>query len=234
MVLDCTIFRLCYRPPLTKGVPRRGGLWNPVFHLKNLYLHIHIIRIKFMAGARADSIFRITTDKEHVICPPQQVFSNADFHFTLTVGGGLFEDECEYDGFRQVLQRLGETEFYILENIGATITDRSLPFSATISLDCRYVDFQTMLEAFEPPFGWVINHFFVFGNNAGWGIYVAEFPPVNIIGCSKLLLREFREAFGIEGNGYEQISDLIDREFENNPEDKRRFIEVYVNDNRIA
>ena len=70
-------------------------------------------------------IFNVTTNKQNVICPPDQVFNRQEFEFLLTIGGDLVDNEDEYNKLRTTLRNIGETEFYIIENLGATVTDRN-------------------------------------------------------------------------------------------------------------
>ncbi len=174
-----------------------------------------------------NKVFNVTTDKQKVICPPEQVFIRPDFIFLLTIGGDLIDNEIEYDKLRTTLGNIGETEIYIQENLGATVTDRNEPFQITINLTADYSEFQEKVRAFEPPFGWTINHFFVYGCNENWGIYMAEFPTINIIGCDKKHSDIFRQTFSICGNGYTDLKEFIEKEFRNNPNQLKTFIKNY-------
>lgn len=160
-------------------------------------------------------------------CPPEQVFVRPEFDYLLTIGGDLIDNEDEYEKLRTTLRNIGETEFYIHENLGATITDRNEPFKITINLTDDYKEFQEKVSAFEPPFGWSINHFFVYGKNGNWGIYIAEFPTINIIGCDKKLSDKFRQVFSINGNGYTDLKEFITTEFQTTPDQLEKFITHY-------
>ena len=174
-----------------------------------------------------NKIFYVTTDKQKVICPPEQVFVRPDFDYLLTIAGDLIDDEIEYDKFRTSLIEIGETEFFIHENLGATITDRNEPFQITINLTDDYKKFQEKVRAFEPPFGWSINHFFVYGQNRSWGIYISEFPTINIVGCERQLSDKFRKTFSISENGYADLKEFIAKEFQSNPDHLEIFIKNY-------
>lgn len=176
---------------------------------------------------RINKIFNVTTDKQKVICPPEQVFVRPDFDYLLTIGGDLIDNEIEYDKLRTTLGNIGETEIYIQENLGATVTDRNEPFRITIKLTDNYKDFQEKVRAFEAPFGWSINHFFVYGQNENWGIYIAEFPTINIIGCDKQLSDNFRQTFSISGNGYADLQEFIAKEFQSNLNQLENFLKNY-------
>ena len=167
------------------------------------------------------------TDKQNVVCPPDQVFAKPDFEFLLTIGGDLVTDENEYEKLRILLRAIGETEFYILENIGATITDRNIPFQTTISIDEDYNKFQQIVKSFDPPFGWTANHYFVFGKNDNWGIYICEYPTINIIGCDKELSDRFRQVFSIVKDGYGGLEEFLNQEFQSKPDIKSQFIKEY-------
>lgn len=159
-------------------------------------------------------VFRRSKNKQEVICPPNQVFTKTDFDFLFTIGGGLVEDKDEFKKFIEFLKTIKETEFYISENIGATLTERNKPFHTTIDLKETYEIFQEKVKSFEPPFGWTINHFYIYGENENWGIYMCEYPTVNIIGCDKKLSDEFRQVFSIKGNGYRNLKEFITQEYQ--------------------
>lgn len=172
---------------------------------------------------RINKIFNVNTEKHKVICPPDQVFVRPDFEYLLTIGGDLVDNEVEYSKLITTLENIGETEIYIHENLGATVTERNQPFQITVKLIDNYKDFQEKVKALDAPFGWYINHFFVYGQNDNWGIYIAEFPTINIIGCDRKLSDKFRQAFSIKGNGYADLKEFIAREFQSHPENLVKF-----------
>ena len=182
--------------------------------------------------AYANTIFKVGTDNENVICPPDQVFDRSDFDFLLTIGGDLVEDEAEYEKFIGLLKMIGEKEFHILENIGATVTERTLPFQTTINTNDDYIKFQEKVRIFEPPFGWVIHHFFVYGQNVSWGIYICEYPMINIIGCKKELSDKFRQVFSIKGNGFEEQKEFLQKEYQTKPDLLIELIKQYRLENQ--
>ena len=174
-----------------------------------------------------NKIFKIAIDKQKVICPPEQVFARPDFDFLLTIGGDLVNDENEYRKLIELLENIGETEFYICENIGATITERNNPFQTTIILKDDFKIFKEKVREFEPPFGWTSNHFFIFGQKESWGIYISEYPTINIIGCDKKLSDEFRQVFSINGNGFSELKEFIGQEYKSRPNLMNEFINQY-------
>ena len=112
-------------------------------------------------------------------------------------------------------KEIGGTEYYVMENIGATETDRNLPFLATIPLDVTYEYFFTAVNLFEPsPYGFSTNHFFIFGKNPNWGIYICENPMLQIIGCSEELILKFSEVFKFENYGLPELNKFIAQEFQ--------------------
>ena len=157
---------------------------------------------------QANRIFKIATSQREVTCPPEQVFKHSDLNFLFDHGGGLVEDKNQYKLFTEYLRKIGESEFYILENIGATLTKRTTPFKTRISLSENYELFQEKVLAFEPPFGWRINHFFIFGQTNKWGIYMCEYPTINIIGCVDKFKEGFKKVFSINGNGYVELKKI--------------------------
>lgn len=161
-------------------------------------------------------IFKLGHSKEHAICPPHQVFANPDFIFSLTIGGHLVDNEKEYKALMDLLKELGEDEFYLVENLGATITKQLVPFKLTTPINSNFHYFDQQVKSFDPPFGFISSHFFVFGKNLNWGIYICEYPTVNIIGCVPDLAKKFRKVFRIKGNGYCRLEPFIKQEFANN------------------
>ncbi len=170
-----------------------------------------------------DEVFKVAKDKQKVICPPEQVFVRQDYDYLLTDGGDLIGDEDEYNRLRTTLKNIGETEFYIQENLGATITDRNEPCKITIDLTSDYNEFKEKVRSFDAPVAWHINHFFIYGKNKDWGIYIAEFPTINIIGCDSQLADKFRQVFSISGNGFAELKEFIASEFQSNPDLLEKF-----------
>lgn len=173
------------------------------------------------------SIFNVVASKQDVICPPEQVFAESDLEFLLTIGGDLVGREIEFNELRSLLKSIGETEIYISENLGATLTERNKPLETTISLEADYKTFQEIVGTFDPPFGWSINHFYVYGKSKDWGIYICEYPSINIIGCKKELSDKFRHVFAITGNGFAELKEFIERELYNKPSLLKALIEQY-------
>lgn len=180
-----------------------------------------------MNKADINTIFKVAADKQNVVCPPAQVFTRPEFDLLFTIGGDLVADGKEYDRLISFLKANGETEFYIRENIGATVTKRNEPFQKTINLNDDYETFQLRVRAFEPPFGWAINHFYIYGQSGNWGIYICEYPTINIIGCDKSLSDELRQVFSIDGNGYASLKEFIEQEFHSNPDQLKEFKKQY-------
>ena len=164
---------------------------------------------KMTLETRARQVFKIANSKENVIYPPEQVFINPNFKFLLTVGGHLADGDYEYQRLLKLLKELGETEFYILENIGMPSTERNVAYQTTVSLDKDFESFDKLVQLFDPPFGFISNHWFVFGQNNKWGIYICECPTINIIGCTKDLAENFSMAYNITGNGFLEQVDFI-------------------------
>ena len=178
-------------------------------------------------SSKVNKIFKTAKNKEEAICPPSQVFVRTNFDFIFDFGGGLVEDRNEYQKVVDFLKTIGETEFYISENIGATLTERNKPFEATIDLEESYELFQQKVNLFEPPFGWRINHFYIYGQNENWGIYICEYPTVNIIGCDKEVTNQLRQVFAIDENGNQELKELILNEYKTKPDLLKEFIDHY-------
>jgi hypothetical protein len=163
------------------------------------------------------SVFKISNSKELAIYPPEQVFLKQDFLYMLTRGGYLVDNEAEYQKLMDCLRKLNEQSFFLLENLGATITDRETPFYVKIPVSSSLSDFDNIVKQFDPIFGLLPYHFFVYGQNDSWGIYLCEYPTINIIGCRENYVKDFSKVFNIKGNGFDAEKDFICREYENHP-----------------
>jgi hypothetical protein len=166
----------------------------------------------------ARNIFKISNSKDQVICPPEQVFINPDFELTVFMGGHIFMCDKDYQKLMSLLKEIGEDEFYILENIGATLTDRETPYQISINVNSSFDLFKALLDSFDPPFGFIMNSFFMFGKSKNWGIYICELPTVNIIGCTKELNERFSTALDIVKYDTSEIMNFIEQEFQNRPD----------------
>ena len=180
-----------------------------------------------MSHSNLKFLFRTGAGKQDVVCPPEPVFANTAFELLLMIGVGV-ADAAEYGQFTQLLKSIGESEFYITENLGATVTDREVPYHTIINLEDSFATFKEKWEAFDPPFGWFINHFYLYGKSKDWGIYICEYPTINIIGCKRELSQGFREVFSIKGNGYAEIRDFVAQEFSIAPAHLETFENHYV------
>ena len=176
----------------------------------------------------ARQIFKISDTKDKVICPPEQVFANQNFVVSVTMGGHyvVWGDE-EYQKLMTLLKEIGETEFYILENIGATLTERDIPYQTTINVNTNFGTFKEQLDSFDPPFGLMTNSFFMFGKSKNWGIYICELPTINIIGCTKELNDKFYTALDIGKYDIKEIENFVEKEFGNRPDLMKAMTENY-------
>jgi hypothetical protein len=172
-------------------------------------------------------VFNISNNKERVTCPPEQVFLKSDFSYMITIGGHLVDDEVMYQNLMRCLEIIGEKDFFILENWGTSVTDREAPFFAKIPTASDLAYFDSVVNKFDDVFGLMPYHFFVYGRNDKWGIYLCECPTINIIGCTPEYADDFREVFGIVGNGFKQEEEFIAREYQTMPHLKTQFIENY-------
>ena len=97
----------------------------------------------------------------------------------------------------------------------------------TLPVSSTFHHFDEQVKSFDPPFGFIANHFFVFGKNSQWGIYIAEFPTIKIIGCMPNFAEKFREVFNIHGNGYAKLESFIEKEFGSRKELLDKFMANY-------
>lgn len=173
------------------------------------------------------SVFKISNNKEDAIYPPKQVFYKPDFEYMLTIGGHIASTEAEYRKLMACLKQLNEQFFFIRENLGLNATDREIPFYAKIPVSSSLLDFNNIIKQFDPVFGLLPYHFFVYGQNENWGIYLCEYPTINIIGCRENYVRNFSEVFNIKGNGFNTLKDFIYKEYENYPDILQKLINNY-------
>lgn len=177
----------------------------------------------------ARQIFKISDSKENVICPPDQVFVNHNFVLSVIMGGHyLVYGDKQFQKLMTLLKEIGETEFYILENIGATLTERIIPYQTTINVNTNFYSFKELLDSFDPPFGLMTNSFFMFGKSENWGIYICEVPTINIVGCTKLLSDKFYSALDISKYDTKEIANFIEKEFQNRPDLIKTMNENYL------
>jgi hypothetical protein len=149
---------------------------------------------------------------ENPLSLPAQLFIPPDFEFLLTTGGNLVDDEEEFNRFMSLLEDIGEREFYIQEH--ATEMGEPTPFKRTFLIPSNYTVFTRQFDDYS-AFGMQVASWYVYGSSANWGIYVAEFPTINIIGCIPSLVDKFRNVFRISGSGYNELSGFVLEEFRN-------------------
>lgn len=202
-----------------KRSPTFGEIGYPICDYVTLF--------KKRMGTYQSKVFTSGTDKTNVICPPAQVFIKDDFDFLLTIGGHLADNEVEYQKLMQVLKKISEKQIYIVENLGATETERSLPFQASLAVESTFDQFIDLVNQFDHPSAWFINHFFIFGDLDSWGIYISEYPTINIVGCWPELTARFQQAYSIEGNGLADLEDFLFKEFASNPEHRQQLMASY-------
>lgn len=177
--------------------------------------------------AMENNVFKISWDRNNCLYPPDQVFKKESFEFLLTTGGNLVDDEVEYQKLMTILKKLGETEIFIVENIGVNEVNNKRPFIGKLSTDSNFNSFMEMGRIFDAVFSWTTGHFFVYGANENWGIYICENPTINIIGCNKKYVNAFKEVFGIKGNGFNELDEFISREFQNNLKLRQQLVKYY-------
>lgn len=171
------------------------------------------------------NVFKVSS-KTDIIYPPDQVFTNPKFEFLFTIGGHLADGANEYEKLISLLNQIGEKEFFIVENsLNKSSLDKSL--AATIPIENTFQQFDEVVKSFDPPTGFYINDFFVFGHNDKWGIYICECPTINIIGCSPDLKLRFKEVYNINSNGYKELESFIEREYNYRSDLKTALIKNY-------
>ena len=155
------------------------------------------------------------------IYPPDMVFANPGFKYLLTGGGHLAEDEAQYQRLMRVLNEVGETHFHLVENPGATLVPGAParpPFTARFAVASTFAQFQEVVAGFDPPFGFFITEFYVFGQHPTWGLYLCEQPTLLFIGCLPAWRERFAQVYGTAGNGYAALEAFIAQEYQGHPD----------------
>ena len=158
---------------------------------------------------------------------PDMIFKK-DFEYIGLLGGGIFEEK-DFNQFKSCLDKIGEKTFVVVQNpLGfeseAISKMLEMKYPADISweelMSGNYIS-TIFFEGFDC-------HFYVFGKNEEWGMYVANdgyssdhfsgelnYPsgrPVNIMGFSLKYRDIFREGFEIPDGQYYENLDYIPEE----------------------
>ncbi len=177
-----------------------------------------------------DNIFILSKD-DHVICPPEQVFTSREYYFLFTIGGYLVDNSNQYERLMALFKATGENNYLMYENFGATKSDTEdrQPSEALIPIDSDFDKFKEIGNQLSPrSVGVHINHFYVSGLSKDWGIYICEYPTINIIGCTRDLVESFSNLYGISGNGFADLEKFIEREYYKFPHLLEEFKRNYV------
>ena len=164
-------------------------------------------------------VFEVNDDPVASICPPDQVFKPL-YRFLFQVGGCSFaEDQDEFGAWMDCFYSAGDEQFAIVENIGCTETAREHPTRTVYPIGTNYTIYDEAEKALhEPhPFRLCINHYHIFGKSANWGLYLAEWPTLLIIGCKVEFVDLFRDKLNIKVNGFADIDDFVREEFNRSP-----------------
>lgn len=175
-------------------------------------------------------VFHCPAASEAVVTPPDMVFADRGFCFLLTSGGHLAEDEAQYRQLMDLLAELGETHFHLVENQGATGVPGAAarpPFAARFSVTSTWAHFREVVAGFDPPFGFSISHFYVFGQRPTWGLYLCELPTLLFIGCAPAWQERFARVYGIDGNGYTALAPFIAQEYQGHPPLQAELVRTY-------
>jgi hypothetical protein len=167
---------------------------------------------------------------KEAVTPPDLVFANPQFGFLLTWGGHLAGDEAEYQRLMRLLGEMGETHFHLVENQGASVVPGAParpPFTARFAVSSTLAQFQEVVDGFDPPFGFSINHFYVFGQRPSWGMYMCEHPTLLLIGCVPEWQERFAQVYGLVGNGYASLAPFIAQEYQAHPALHAQLVRTY-------
>jgi hypothetical protein len=175
-------------------------------------------------------VFTRLSEPGTVVSPPDMVFANPTFAFLLTGSGHLVEDDAQYQRLMRLLAELGEKHFHLVENPGATVVPGAparAPFAARFAVASTFAQFQQVVAGFDPPFGFFITHFYVFGQRPTWGLYLCEHPTLLFIGCVPAWRERFAQVFGIAGNGYAALAPFIAQEYQGHPAVQAELVRNY-------
>lgn len=159
-------------------------------------------------------IFKLSNNTSS-ICPPEQVFVDNNFSFLVTVGGHIADNEEEYTDLMLLLRELNERDYVIKQNFCfESSSSKNNRNHAVISVYSNIDTFNSVIKDFEPkPSGFYQGDFFIYGSNPKWGIYICEYPTINIISCESSLTSLFAKVFKIEGTGFEKLREFITHEY---------------------
>lgn len=130
----------------------------------------------------AEQVFRRSPSKENVVCPPDQVFVSPHFEFLVTMGGHLVENEAEFNSFLSLLREIGEDEFYVIENLGATVTEAVVPFEKSFSSAVSFASFERIVKSFDPPLASLSIIFTFLDKMQNWAYTYANIQQLILLG----------------------------------------------------
>ena len=152
---------------------------------------------------------------------PDMIFKK-DFEFITLLGGAMFEEK-DFKQFKTCLRKLGERSFTVVQDTFGLESEQlrhSLNMNYPIDInwdelmDGNYIS-TILFESFY-------NHYYVFGNNGEWGMYVANDyvdesanpagTPIRIIGFNPKYRDIFRMTFKIPNSEYCENVDYIPEE----------------------
>lgn len=168
-------------------------------------------------------IFKLA-EGEQIISIPNQVFQQKDFSFLFTIGGHLADGDEEYNKLTKLLKDNNEINYLLTENQSGIAIKKETAYSKLVSLD---IDFQALNRIISPRI-FTTKNLYISGLNRNWGIYICEFPTINIIGCTDSLLEGFSKAYKIENNGFESIEEFIKKEYDQKLELLESFKKNYL------
>ncbi|MCI0616189.1 hypothetical protein L0244_24675, partial [bacterium] len=140
------------------------------------------------------------------IVPPRQVFTSG-MQFLFMRGGSPLTSR-DLDCLNAFLDSTSEDCFVIVENMGSTglSPQHKYIFPKGISWEI----FTSGGETTIPLSVFLDRDLFIFGSHGKWGIYSSEGLNINIVGVrDHSLFDSFQQIFSIDGNGLNQIKDLL-------------------------
>lgn len=172
-----------------------------------------------------EQVFCVSRDVMSPIVPPNQVFRQG-MQFLFMRGGAPFTSR-DLECLNTFLESAREDYFVIVENIGSTglPAEHRYVFPKGISWESYTSGGETTI----PLTIFLDRDLFVFGPSGRWGIYCSEGLSIDIVGIrDHSLFDSFRQIFSIDGNGFNQIKDLLYDDPLISEEVRHEFFQNYV------
>ena len=184
-----------------------------------------------------EKIFNVGQGPNNTVCLPNPVFKPG-YKLLFLDGGDIYYDSKDYNNFISCFRKFEENEYVVLEQkvtYSEHPNEEFIPDRLKFKVDIPYSEFKFAKEILVRywPFGLIIQDYYVFGRSGNWAIYLSEGPDLMIIGVKPKFVEFVANKIGINGNGYtDDLDKFVQGEFRL-PGAYEKFVENYLNDERI-